>query len=304
MKWRKLGLIFQSAGQREWMQTHASVPFAEHLVDDIFRIYFTPRDSQNRSHIGTFDIDLNDPQKIFHLSEEPVLGPGPLGHFDDSGAMGSWLVETKYERRLYYIGWNIGKLVPYRSSIGLAVAKKGKGGFIKYHGAPVHDRNPEDPLFVSTPCVLLDRDVWKMWYMSGIEWRQEEGKVPWAPYHLKYAESPDGIRWIPQGVALDFFHPKEIAIARPCVVKDKKGYHMWYSYRGTDYTYRIGYAMSKDGKAWDRRDDFVGIEPSKEGWDSEMIAYPFIFDHKGGRYMLYCGNGFSQGGIGLAILEK
>ena len=34
-----------------------------------------------------------------------------------------------------------------------------------------------------------------------------------------------------------------------------------------------------------------------------MIEYPFVFDHKGQRYMLYNGNGNGQTGFGLAVLE-
>ena len=76
---------------------------------------------------------------------------------------------------------------------------------------------------------------------------------------------------------------------------------MWYSYRGKKY--RIGYAESKDGKRWNRLDHLAGISPSKNGWDSEMIEYPFVFNHNGSRYMLYNGNGFGASGFGLAILE-
>ena len=44
------------------------------------------------------------------------------------------------------------------------------------------------------------------------------------------------------------------------------------------------------------------IDVSDDGWDSEMICYPFVFDHKGKRYMLYNGNDYGKKGFGLAIL--
>jgi hypothetical protein len=47
----------------------------------------------------------------------------------------------------------------------------------------------------------------------------------------------------------------------------------------------------------------VGIGVSADGWDSEMIEYPFVFDHAGSRYMLYNGNGYGKTGIGLAVLD-
>ena len=76
---------------------------------------------------------------------------------------------------------------------------------------------------------------------------------------------------------------------------------MWYSHRGG--AYRIGYAESEDGKSWERMDNTVGITTSASGWDSEMIEYPYVFDHKGTRYMLYNGNGYGKTGFGLAALS-
>lgn len=35
----------------------------------------------------------------------------------------------------------------------------------------------------------------------------------------------------------------------------------------------------------------------------EMVEYPFVFDHKGQRLMLYNGNGFGRTGFGLAFQE-
>ena len=37
------------------------------------------------------------------------------------------------------------------------------------------------------------------------------------------------------------------------------------------------------------------------GGDSEMIEYPFVFDHDGQRFMLYNGNGYGRSGFGVAV---
>ena len=79
---------------------------------------------------------------------------------------------------------------------------------------------------------------------------------------------------------------------------------MWFSYRsGSGKKYRIGYATSKLGEEWELRLEEVGIDVSADGWDSEMIEYPFVFDHGGIRYMLYNGNGNGRTGFGIARLE-
>jgi hypothetical protein len=75
---------------------------------------------------------------------------------------------------------------------------------------------------------------------------------------------------------------------------------MWYSHRGKNY--RIGYAESLDGLHWTRKDNEAGIHVSRSGWDSQMIEYPFVFDHQGSRYLLYNGNDYGKTGIGLGQL--
>ena len=78
---------------------------------------------------------------------------------------------------------------------------------------------------------------------------------------------------------------------------------MWFSFRsGSGEKYRIGKAYSNDGRKWKLSLSDSGIDVSDDGWDSEMIEYPFVFDHKDHRYMLYNGNGYGKTGFGLAVL--
>ena len=128
-----------------------------------------------------------------------------------------------------------------------------------------------------------------MWYVSGTDWLPEDEGARHR-YHIKYAESGDGVEWRATGlVCIDYRDATETSIARPCVVKDGSTYRMWYCSRGA--AYRIGYAESSDGLAWTRMDDEVDVSPVAE-WDAEMQAYPFVFDSDNERHMLYNGNGF------------
>ena len=67
-------------------------------------------------------------------------------------------------------------------------------------------------------------------------------------------------------------------------------------------TRTIGYAYSTDLINWTRDDTRVGITLSKEGWDSEMVAYPHVFELDGNIYMMYIGNEVGRYGFGLAKL--
>lgn len=301
MRWVKQGLIFNANNTKGWMKTHAAVPFADWLYDDYYRIYFSTRDSYNRSHTAYFEIDLKNTSRISHMSEDPVISPGELGAFDDSGAMGSCLVHYSNKRFLYYIGWNIGVTVPYWNSIGLAISDDNKK-FTKIAKGPIIDRNMLEPYFSASNYVIIEDNVWKMWYLSCDRWIIFNNK-PRPYYNIKYAESKDGINWERKGiVCINFKNENEWAISRPCVIKEKNSYKMWYSYSG-ELPYRIGYAESKDGIKWTRMDEETGINVSESGWDSESIEYPFVFEHEGTKHLLYCGNGFGKTGFGYAILE-
>jgi predicted GH43/DUF377 family glycosyl hydrolase len=300
MKWRKLGRVFCPDGEFEWMQSHAANPTAAALGSGYFRVYFSSRDARNRSSICWIELDMRFPTKVLRIGEQPVVGPGRPGSFDDSGASMGCIVRATAGWHLYYVGWNLGVTAPWRNSIGLAVGKTVNGSFSRYSEGPILDRNPIDPYSISYPCVLRDGDRWHMWYGSNQDWGPTEAQMS---HVIKYAHSDDGTRWSRDGaVALTHAHKGEFALARPCVLAEGDTYRMWYSYRGTNY--RIGYAESSDGKRWARNDPLAGISTSEQGWDSESVEYPWVFRHESATYMLYNGNGYGRTGFGIAVLES
>ena len=303
MKWEKLGLVYVPSGEQDWALTHAAVPIADQVSDDIFRIYFGARDINNSASVGYIEIDINRPHRILRESKLPVLSKGDLGTFDDSGVLPSWITTVNERKYLYYVGWNLGVTVPFRNFTGLAISDDNGDSFKKFSRAPIMDRDDIDPFFFTNPCVIFDADNrWKMWYLSCVRWTLEQDR-PKHYYHLKYAESNDGVNWQRNGqVAIDFKSDDEYAISRPSVIKEGNQYKMWFSARGE--TYRIGYAVSDDGIEWNRMDDKVGIDVSESGWDSDMIEYPYVFSHEGDTYMLYNGNGYGKTGFGLAVLVE
>jgi len=300
VNWRKLGNIYAPDGSKAWMRTHAANPVAEHLEGDRFRIYFSSRDERNRSSISFVEIDIKDPTTILREAEEPVLGPGDLAMFDDSGVSIGCILNVGPKRYLYYMGWHLTVAVPWQNALGLAISEGPDQPFRRVSRFPIVELSEIDPYTISYPWVNMEAGIFRMWYGSNTQWgaRKEDMR-----HLIKYAESHDGIRWVRKDiVAIDFDSPDEYAMCKPCVRKDSDSYRMWFCSRGGSY--RIRYAESRDGIHWVRSNDHAGIDVSAEGWDSEMIEYPFVFDHEGVRYMLYAGNGFGRTGFGLAVAQE
>lgn len=312
MHWEKKGLIFKAEGQYEWMAHHACVPVADKVNEEVLRIYFGPRDTEGRTHTTFIEVEADNPSNVLYVHDRPVISLGALGAFDDSGVMPSSIVNHGGRKFLYYIGWNRGVTVPYRNSVGLAVSDDGGLTFTRVYEGPVVDRTMREPYFCASPFAFYDEDErkWKLWYASSTGWTVVHGH-PEPLYQIKYAESDDGAHWRRDNVTCLEYTFEGEANARPTVLKENGRYLMWYCFRGSvDYrtdkaqSYRLGYAESDDGIRWQRMDERVGIERSEDGWDAEMMEYPFVYRHKGRKYMLYNGNGFGATGFGYAVLDE
>jgi len=298
--WKKAGLIY-SCNHAGALPYYAAVPFAKSIGENIFRVYYSARNRNNQSYVSYFDFDIHE-KKTIADEHRILLEAGNAGAFDDAGSVLFQVLPVGDEEWLYYSGWSLEVAVPFRFNIGLAKSTKDNSEFIRFSEGPVAGQTIFDPYMAGAPYVIQSGGKWKMWYISCLRWSEENGK-PKHHYLVKYTESSDGIHWFGERkTAIHFKDQNEFAIARPVVIFEDGIYKMWYSYRG-EY-YKIGYAESPDGVQWQRKDELVNLPVSPGGWDSEMICYGFVFDHKEHRYMLYNGNGYGKSGIGLAVLEK
>jgi len=300
VEWRKRGVVLDAPTHLPWSKSHAALPVAVPGADERVTVYFCTRDSEGRSQVARAHVDLE--RGTSDVDPDPVIVPGPAGTFDDSGATTSCFVERDGRQYLYYTGWTLGRTVPFRLAAGCAESDDGGRTFVKSSAGPVLPHDAIDPFATASPAVLIEDGLWRMWYVSGTGWRTKSGQLE-PEYHIKYAESHDAVDWWRTGlVCIDYQDPAEHAIARPCVIRDADRYRMWFCARGD--AYRLGYAESDDGRTWRRMDSEGGLNPSDaDGWDSEMIAYPWVFDQGGRRWMLYNGNDYGRSGIGLAELR-
>ncbi len=302
LAWRKRGLVFSPPGAPAWMTSHASLPLGLRLPDGRHRIYFASRDATNRSHVGWVEMNLDRPTEDVVVATEPALAPGPLGCFDDHGVYPASLVESDGRLLLFYIGWNPGVTPPlFYASIGLAASDDGGRTFARVSRAPILARSDFDPCLVTSPCVLHESGRWRMWYVSGYAWDDVDGRLR-SHYHVKYAESDDAVNWRRDGRVCIEHGPGERNIARPWVLAERDRYRMWYAAAG-DRPYRLGYAESRDGLDWERRDEHVGIALSEPGGTRARWHIPWV-ERDGDRHLLlYNGNDYGREGFGLAVTD-
>jgi sucrose-6-phosphate hydrolase SacC (GH32 family) len=256
-------------------------------------------------------VDLNR-QNLFEvigISKSPTLTLGDLGTFDEFGTYPTSVIRNEDEIWAYYGGWTRCESVPFNVAVGLAVSRDHGVTFERIGSGPVLSYSTSEPFVISGPKIRRFGDRWHLWYIAGERWLPNHGK-PEPVYRIRMASSSDGVNWTKcdRDLVERRLGPDECQ-ASPDVFYHYGRYHIFFCYRhGLDYRnkargYRIGYAVSDDMVNWIRDDTKAGIDVSPEGWDSEMISYPHVFELDGTVFMMYLGNQVGRFGFGLARLE-
>lgn len=314
-RWKKLGKVFspQDVVGRDWLREFAQAP-SSLVLDDIVRMYFSCRplpDAQGNyvSYSAYVDLDRGDLFKIRSIAEKPILELGGIGDFDEFGTYPVSVIREGNRHLAYYAGWTRCESVPFNVAIGCAVSEDGGKSFTKEGPGPVLGYSPDEPFVLSGPKIRMFNGHYYLFYIAGKKWKMINGRAE-PVYKIRMAHSFDGKKWSRSGMNLiqDKIEEDE-AQASPDVFYANGKYHMFFcyrysaNYRSKTHGYRIGYASSSDLLHWERRDELAGIDVSGEGWDSEMISYPHVFEVDGKTYMAYLGDQVGRFGFGVALLE-
>ena len=303
-QWVKLGRLYTPPEQalHPKLISHAANPLPVLLEDDIYRVFFSGRDANKRSSVGAVDIDIVK-RKIVAEHSKPFFEHGPPGsYFADGVSIGNCYVSGGVTYMLF-MGWQNPKGGHWRGDIGRLRLSRRLELELDSEQAFVGS-DSVDPISLSYPWVLPNPvGGFDMWYGSTLAWDAGNGEML---HVIQHASSPDGHHWNRDGLAVPYEIGLAQAFSRPTVAYNPDGSRdMWFSYRGgPGKTYRIGYAHSSHGQPWRLDVTNAGIGVSVSGWDSEMIEYPYVWDHKGERYMLYNGNAYGATGFGLAVLGE
>lgn len=318
MRWKKLGKIFDPTHFDLANDCHQFAQSPQALVyDDFIRIYFSTRsvDTKNdkfKSHIAFVDMKKNL-QDVIKVSDKTVIKLGNLGCFDEHGIFPMNVLRHNDVLYGYTCGWNRRVSVSVDTAIGLAISHDNGLTFERIGEGPILAASVHEPYLVGDGFVKFFNGVYHMWYIFGTGWKHfSENSHPDRIYKIGHAVSKDGINWVKEEaiqIITDRLEENE-SQALPTVICIDGTYHMFFCYRySSDFRhnknrgYRIGHAYSFDLKNWIRDDENPLLGVSDEGWDSDMLCYPNVFECDGNVYLLYNGNEFGRYGFGLAVLQ-
>ncbi len=317
MRWIKIGRIFDPTDHelpnncREFAQSPQAL-----VHEDFVRIYFSTRErdpagGKYRSHVAFTDM-TKDLSRVLRVSDRTVIELGGLGCFDEHGIFPMNVLRHRNRVLGYTCGWNRRVSVSVDTAIGLAISHDGGVTFEKHGDGPVLGPSLHEPFLVGDPFVIVQDDVFHMWYIFGVAWKRFRPDIaPDRVYKIGHATSTDGVRWVKEEgrqLVADSLGEDE-SQALPTVIRLGSRWHMFFCYRQSfdfrtnrDRGYRIGYAWSDDAVHWTRDDAAAGIDVTPDSWDSDMMCYPHIFTCDEKVYLLYNGNEFGRHGFGAAVL--
>jgi len=285
--------------------SHAQIPTPLVLSDDKVRVFFATRDKQQQSKIYSVDLIYNQKHNSFSwvpFSQVPVLSTGLAGTFDEHGVYPSSIIKIGHLFYMFYIGWNRGYLPPlFYSAVGIAKSEDGLS-FTKMNKGPILARNQYEPILVTAPFVEIDSEVYRMHYVSGIEWVYSGDKLE-SRYDIKSIQSNDINEWSSkESKSVIPLRPGETNIARPWIFNDFSTKYMYFSFLSNDKSgYQLGFAIENKAGGWSRLDNhlqFIGLP------NDQAMAYPSVIQLMKQKFMFVNGNQYGKLGFYILKLEN
>ena len=140
--------------------------------------------------------------------------------------------------------------------------------------------------------VLKEKETYRMWF----SWRPKNS--------IALVESKNGIEWSDPLIVIGPNQQSgwEDDLNRPVVIKNGSSYQMWYTGQARGKSW-IGFATSKDGKAWRRESDSPMLS-ADQPWEKVAVMCPHVI-HEGGLYRMWYSGGeqYEPNAIGYATSE-
>ena len=169
--WRKLGLLYCPSGinQHPKLISHAANPLPVLIEDDVYRIFFSGRDADNRSSVGAVDIDIVK-RKVVREHNHPFFEHGPVGSYYADGVSIGNCYEVHGVQYMLFMGWQSPKGGQWRGDVGRLVVKPDLTLELDSE-TPFMGSDTIDPISLSYPWVQKNEmGGYSMWYGSTVTW--------------------------------------------------------------------------------------------------------------------------------------
>ncbi len=240
----------------------------------------------------------------FFAESDPVLNPGQPGAWDEKQATAPFVLLCDTTYHMWYRGKD------YTSnegppSIGHATSKDGINWEKDTLNNPVLSPGTAgswDAGYIGYQSVVFDGSIYHLWYKA---WNGKYGIDSHAQIGHATSLHPDSA-WTkdPNKPVMSFGSSGSWDYPRvdfPRVIYIGNTYHMWYS-GGGQFTWKIGYATSQDGRTWTKYADNPVLDWGAAGsWEDTWVgACSVILEDSTFKMWYTGGNGVWDGHIGYA----
>lgn len=315
--WRRHAPLITVPDSHAIWATHCQYPTIYKLSPQRWWLFFTARDTWNRSMVMRADLDPSGGMRVLSVSSEPLIRAG-AGAFSDVDGVGVMGVFDHAGQRFSLI--NDFRTLPnttYSMRIRLIMGPDDSGQYApNLQPNTLLGSDSNNASFYAAPYLLSGPEGFAMWYSYGTGWTMETTPYAEPHYDIRRVTSSDLHTWTSDRTPTIPCDPmrKESGHTRASILQSNHAYEMWYctrgSYRDPDPTarnYHIGYARSTDGVYFDRADlEFGFSNPPRIGdWDAEMQCHPHVVQGDDGLdYMFYTGNDYGKFSLGYATRES
>jgi len=282
-----------------WLNSYASSACALQIDEKNFVFFITGRDKYSRSRIGRAFWNSDDPSRIQNYDREPCLDLGSHNSFSHFGTSYPFILRENTEYILGFTGWTREKFAPFGNYLCIARAKSPLDTFASSHQPILFNRNDE-PTTAGSSVIYKEGSNYVLYYTHFKAWDNKPTGEMLPRYDLRKTTSKNIERFCSSNEKIlgDTFG-EDVLCCRPNVLNKK----LYFCARPA-----IGYYNLFSSDLINRNSIAQNTEKiqlySNQKWDRQEQCYPFIFESGKNTYMLYSGNSYGRGGLGLACARK
>ena len=294
--WDRIGWIDPPVGLGEWCTSHLSLPFCIAKNASELRVYFSSRDSDERSHVGWVDVQFNSESSLkTNFGTSPLVSPGGPGTFDEHGVSGSFFEIVNNSLRIWNFGWQRLSGKAWSNAIGL-VEKSVYDTEPTVKNNLIVQSNEFENYGLAYPYLISQNSIRHLFYGAFDLYGVPSLNQPYS-FVSKRAKIGKDLILSDRSRMIDHLSGNS-AQSRPCIIRDGNGYRAWVSVKGEGYEIRSAY--SEDLRNWKWSEERFGLRPSGMNGESHEVCYSHVVEIAGSRLMFFNGDGFGKTGIGIA----